>query len=182
MASPRVQLRRIELTEQLAPALLLAKEYGDWARRRAEADYGISLDAESERGLSIDLDGLLDARARLYLAELDAEPVGIGGLKPLSGNAGEIKRMYVRPAGRGLGIGKALLEQLVGDARALGYQTLCLETTAFMPEAQALYRSFGFAATDPYEGREFAEVPGAAEIQTFMALDLNRGQGREPNA
>ena len=53
MVSPRVQLRRIELTEQLAPALLLAKEYGDWARRRTEADYGISLDAETERGLSI---------------------------------------------------------------------------------------------------------------------------------
>jgi hypothetical protein len=46
-----------------------------------------------------------------------------------------------------------------------------------MPEAQALYLSFGFAATDPYEGREFEDVPGAAEIQTFMALDIGESEG-----
>jgi GNAT superfamily N-acetyltransferase len=152
--------------------MTLAREYGEWARARAEADYGIVVGSEGEGGLSIDLDGLLDTRARLYVAEVGDDAVGIGGLKPLSGDAAEIKRMYVRPAGRGLGIGKALLRQLIDDARALGFQTLRLETTAFMPEAQALYRSFGFAATDAYEGREFADVPGAAEIQTFMALDL----------
>ncbi len=177
MPHAEVRLRRIESTEQLAPAVLLAREYGEWALDRAKADYGIAVEHESESGLSIDLGGLLEERARLYVAEVGDDPVGIGGLKPLSDQAAEIKRMYVRPDCRGLGIGRTLLGQLVDEAQALGYRRLLLETTAFMPEAQALYLSFGFAATDPYEGREFEDVPGAAEIQTFMALDISESEG-----
>jgi ribosomal protein S18 acetylase RimI-like enzyme len=78
----------------------------------------------------------------------------------------------VRPGFRGLGVARALVQRLVRDAAALGYRCLRLETTAFMPEAQALYRSFGFAERGAYEGGEFAAMPGAAAILTFMELEL----------
>ena len=81
--------------------------------------------------------------------------------------------MYVRPSARGRGVGKALLGQLVEDARALGVRTVRLESAAFMVEAHALYRSFGFTEIEPFAGREFEDVPGAEEIQVFMALTLD---------
>jgi GNAT superfamily N-acetyltransferase len=81
---------------------------------------------------------LREPRARLYLAEIDGEPVGIGGLRPLSGDDAEIKRMYVRPSARGRGVGRAILQRLIDDARALGYRTIRLDSACFMHEAHAL--------------------------------------------
>jgi GNAT superfamily N-acetyltransferase len=56
----------------------------------------------------------------------------------------EIKRMYVRPEARGLGIGRALMEGMIDDARALSYRALRLESAAFMREAHASSRSISF--------------------------------------
>ena len=72
----------------------------------------------------------------------------------------------------GHGLGRQLLEQLLADARALEFRLIRLESAVFMLEAHALYRSAGFTDVPPYEGREFADIPGAAEIQVFMALQL----------
>jgi GNAT superfamily N-acetyltransferase len=116
------------------------------------ADYGIDLPFESEQGLFLGFEGMRDQRARLYLAEINGEPVGIGGLRPLSVDDAEIKRMYVRPSLRGLGVGRAILQQLIDDARALGYRTIHLDTGPFMHEAQALYRGFGFVPSSPHKG------------------------------
>jgi N-acetylglutamate synthase-like GNAT family acetyltransferase len=80
--------------------------------------------------------------------------------------------MYVRPSARGSGVGRALLAQLLDDACGLGFDVVRLESAAFMTEAHALYRSFGFHEVEPYEGREFENVPGAEEIQVFMAREL----------
>jgi GNAT superfamily N-acetyltransferase len=102
----------------LGPVVLLAGEFEEWVRASILADYGIDFEFKSERDLFLDLDGLLEPRARLYIAEINGEPVGIGGLRPLAANEAEIKRMYVRPSSRGLGVGRAILQRLIGDARA----------------------------------------------------------------
>jgi GNAT superfamily N-acetyltransferase len=155
---------------------LLAREYGEWALQRAQDEYGVvSESAGLDEQLTGGLDLLLEGRARLYLAEVGDAPAGIVGLKPLSDEAGEIKHLFVRPAFRGLGIARALLQQLISDAETLGYLRLLLETTAFMAEAKALYRSFGFVETSAYEGGEFGAVPGAAAILSFMVLELPIG-------
>jgi GNAT superfamily N-acetyltransferase len=99
-------------------------------------------------------------------------PVGIGGLKPVSAEVAEIKWVYVRPSARGRGVGRALLERLLDDARQLSFDVVRLQSAAFMAEAHALYRSFGFADVPPYEGHEFETVPGAEKIEVFMALEL----------
>lgn len=139
----------------------------------AKSEYGVDAESETEEGLSTSLDELLAPPASLYLAELDGSAVGLGGVKSVTPDVAEIKRMYVRPSARGRGIGRALLAWLVEDARALGARSVRLESAGFMVEAHTLYRSFGFAAIEPFAGREFEDVPGAEEIQVFMALNLD---------
>jgi GNAT superfamily N-acetyltransferase len=170
-----VDLRLVQAAEELSPVVSLAGEYAEWVRGRVLADYGIELEFESERDLFLDLDGLREPRARLYVAEIDGEPVGIGGLRPIGAHDAEIKRMYVRPSSRGLGVGQAILQRLIDDARPLGYRTIHLDTALFMHEAHALYRSFGFVPSSPHKGWEFESVPAIHEIAVFMSLDLGRG-------
>ena len=171
MAGPVVGLRLIRTADELGPVVVLAGEYEEWVRGRILADYGIDFEFKSERDLFLDLDGLLEPRARLYIAEINSEPVGIGGLRPLAAHEAEIKRMYVRPSSRGLGVGRAILQRLIDDARALGYRTIRLDSARFMHEAHALYRRFGFVPGSPYEW-EFESVPALLEITVFMRLDL----------
>ena len=169
-----VHLRLIQAADELSPVVLLAAEYAEWARECVLADYGINLEFESERDLFLDLDGLREPRARLYIAEISGEPVGMGGLRPLAADEAEIKRMFVRPSSRGLGIGRAILQQLIDDARTLGYTTIHLDSAPFMLEAHALYRRFGFVPSSPHKGWEFESVPAVHEIAVFMSLDLGR--------
>ena len=172
MGRAEVRLRIIEAADDLSPAILLATEFSDWARGRSEADYGIKLEEfERESRLLSDLEGLRLPPARLYLAEINDEPVGIGALRPLSADEAEIKRMYVRPSFRGLGVGRAILQQLIDDAHALGYRAIRLDSARFMHEAHALYRRFGFVPSSPHRW-EFESTPALRETAVFMRLDL----------
>ena len=104
-------------------------------------------------------------RGRLLLARIAGEPAGCVALRGLEGGAGEMKRLYVRPAYRGMGIGRMLAECVIDEARALGYRALKLDTLPAMGEAQALYRELGFVDTEPYNDNP---IEGAR----FLALVL----------
>jgi putative acetyltransferase len=93
------------------------------------------------------------------VARLRGRPVGCGALRPLreatlvrevGPRVGELKRMYVAPEARGLGIGRALLVRLEAEARTLGLDRLVLETGTRQAEALALYRRAGFTDIPPY--------------------------------
>lgn len=79
----------------------------------------------------------------------------------------EMKRLYVAPAGRGLGLGKALMGAVIGEARRLGYREMRLDTLPSMLTAQAMYRAAGFREIAPYY-----DTPVGGTV--FMALDLTR--------
>jgi putative acetyltransferase len=108
---------------------------------------------------------------RLLLAGVDATAAGCIALRPLSPAdvpdecAAEVKRLYVRLEARGRGLGAMLVAAVIAAARDLGYRTLKLDTLPQMPQAQKLYRRYGFRPCVPYYHNP---LPGAV----YMALDL----------
>lgn len=96
---------------------------------------------------------------RLYLAEHDGAVAGCIALRPMEEEGCcEMKRLFVREAVRGHGIGRLLAERTVADARALGYRTMKLDTLQRMESARSLYASLGFAAVPAYYENPMDEV------------------------
>lgn len=88
---------------------------------------------------------------RLGLALVDGEPAGCVALRRLDRERCEAKRLFVRPEFRGEGLGRALLEWIIAEARAAGYQWMYGDTIAeAMPTALAMYRRHGFQECEPY--------------------------------
>ena len=108
-------------------------------------------------------------RGAFYLVEHGDRVVAMGGLRRSEDGVAELKRVYVRPAGRGHRLGEAITRRLLADARTFGYRTVRLDTLPFMRSAQAVYESLGFADCAPYP----VEMPEAfrAHIR-YMALAL----------
>lgn len=104
-------------------------------------------------------------RGTLLLARVDGEGAGCVALRPLDGPIAELKRLYVRPAYRGLGLGRRLTEAAIAAARELGFERIRLDTTPEMAAAQQLYRGLGFRDVAPYRRNP---VPGAR----YLELDL----------
>jgi GNAT superfamily N-acetyltransferase len=86
---------------------------------------------------------------RLGIARVDAIPAGCIALRPLDATRCEGKRLYVRPAFRGQGLGRALLEWLAAEARAAGYREIIGDSMPVMREALELYKRIGFEVGEP---------------------------------
>jgi ribosomal protein S18 acetylase RimI-like enzyme len=166
-------------TDALEDVDSLFREYGDWVAESLGRHFGITLTEEDIAGLHAafraELPRLLGPRGRLLVARLGGvtgagDPVGVGALLPVDDTTAEIKRMYVRPAARGLGVGRELLARLVEDARAERYATVRLETVEFMTTALAMYREFGFVETESFESE--AASAGVEQVTISMELDL----------
>ncbi|MGE0764836.1 MAG: GNAT family N-acetyltransferase [Hyphomicrobiaceae bacterium] len=104
--------------------------------------------------------------ALLIARDAGGEPVGCVALRPLGDDGGcEMKRLYVAPEGRGVGLGRRLAQAIIAEARSLGCREMRLDTLPSMRGAIALYRSLGFVATAPYY-----DTPIAGTV--FLRLDL----------
>ncbi|HEU4919072.1 MAG TPA: GNAT family N-acetyltransferase [Candidatus Limnocylindrales bacterium] len=104
--------------------------------------------AVSRHGFSVER--LLAENVAFFVLRTDGMPAGCGGILLVDGEYGEVKRMWVRPAYRGRGFGRRLLDRLADHARANGISLLRLETGIHQHEAIALYERYGFRRIPPF--------------------------------
>jgi putative acetyltransferase len=144
--------------DRIAQARTLFEQYGAWL--------GIDL---SFQGFAAELAGLpglyVPPRGRLLLALASGEAAGCVALRPLEEPVCEMKRLFVRPAFRGQGFGKRLVERIVEEARAIGYSKMRLDTLPSMQSAIRLYNALGFARCAPYYDTPLRNT-------VFMELEL----------
>ncbi|HEY1480663.1 MAG TPA: MarR family winged helix-turn-helix transcriptional regulator [Gaiellales bacterium] len=108
------------------------------------------------RSISAERDELSPPAGILLMATLHDEPVGCAALKHRGDGLAEVKRMWVSPAVRGLGLGRRLLSDLESHARAHGTRTLRLETNRSLGEAIALYRATGYREVAAFSDEPYA--------------------------
>ena len=147
-----------ETKEDIASVRELFWEYLVWANSMNESEFNVSFDINLllERDME-ELNKFFLPRGRLLVAVLSEQHAGLICLKEITEDTGEIKRTYVRPEFRGRGIGRALLNSVLEEARTIGYKKIRLDSAGYMKEAHSLYRSVGFKDIEPYGGSEVPE-------------------------
>jgi ribosomal protein S18 acetylase RimI-like enzyme len=147
----------------------------DEARRLFE-EYGASLPPDLWfEDFRQELDGLPGdygppfGRLLLAIAE-DNAVVGCVALRRLQPGIGEMKRMFVRPGHRGIGLGKRLAAAVLSEAAKIGYERIRLDTAPTMTEAIGLYEALGFRRIEPYRHYSIDEI-------VCMDIVLNTIQG-----
>jgi DNA-binding MarR family transcriptional regulator/GNAT superfamily N-acetyltransferase len=129
---------------------------------RCFARYAKELDAKfaggfhTSRSISADPEELTPPDGYCVVARLRGVPIGCGALKLHGAAPAELKRMWVDPGSRGLGLGRRLLERLEALARENGVRVLRLETNRALEEAIGLYRAAGFAEVAPFNDEPYA--------------------------
>lgn len=141
-----------------------------WARelfREYAATLGFALDFQGFEEEMAALPGeYAEPEGTIVLAFAGEEPAGCVALRPLEeAGACEMKRMYVRPAARGRGLGRQLGERVMDDARARGYRVMRLDTIDTMIPAIALYEDLGFRTIPPYR---FNPIKGALYFEAEL--------------
>jgi putative acetyltransferase len=160
MPTDKITLLQADSRELVDTARALFREY-------AEA---IGTDLEYQ-GFAAELASLPEPytppSGALFVARVNEDVAGCVGLRPLGDGVGEMKRLYLRPAYRSVGLGKHLVEAIVQAAHKTGHRELRLDTLPSMTSAQALYRRLGFVEIAPYNDQH---LPGTH----FYALQLQR--------
>ncbi len=163
VTAPDIQLRVADSPEDLAAIRALFLDY--------QAYLGIDL---CFQGFAQELDTLpgdyVEPGGVLMLATVDGAPAGCCAFRPLTSsdhlNACEMKRLFVRSAFRGFGLGRQLVEQVMARASLAGYTTMLLDTLRDMEAARALYQEVGFVEVAPYYHNP---LPGAHYLMADLA-------------
>jgi DNA-binding MarR family transcriptional regulator/GNAT superfamily N-acetyltransferase len=123
----------------------------------AELDDRFEAGFDPQRSISASAPELTEPAGLLLVAWLRGEPVGCGALKLHRRAPAELKRMWVAPAARGLGVGRRILQELESHARARGATHVRLETNRSLTEATGLYRSAGYTEVEAFNDEPYAD-------------------------
>lgn len=134
MAEATITIARAALADGVSQALI----------RELNAELSGTYPEPGANHFGLNADEVAPGRGAFLVVYQDGTPVGCGALRRIDGETGELKRMYVAPAARGMGLGRRLLDALEAEARALGLRRLVLETGTRQHAAIALYRATGF--------------------------------------
>jgi DNA-binding MarR family transcriptional regulator len=126
------------------------------AQYMAEIDARFAVGFDPARSLPAEPEAFRPPAGAMLLATLHGEPVGCGAIKLDWGAPPYIKRMWVAPSARGLGVGRRLLAELEGRAAATGSAVVQLETNGALTEAIGLYRSAGYREVEPFNAEPYA--------------------------
>ena len=147
-----------------ASAITIAIEPEDGEdARRCVASYFAELAERFEGGFDATAGGYAGKPARqddpgcFLIARLEGRAIGCGALKTLDAETGEIKRMWIAPEARGLGLSRRLLERLETEARRRGMARVRLDTNRTLAEAQSLYRKAGYRDIARYNDNSYAD-------------------------
>lgn len=155
MSSLRICRERLESANAQA---LIAALNAELSERYPEDD--------SANHFRLDGHEVAPGRGTFLVAYDESVPIGCGAVRRIDEGVAELKRMYVAPAMRGRGVGRALLAALEAEARQLGVTRLVLETGPRQPEAIALYEREGFVPITAFG--EYEDHP----LSVFMGKDL----------
>lgn len=167
-----VEIRELKLPNDIDFVRKLWTDYLTWGNDNMQMLYGVHPHNPSEQ-VEQDInkiDKFLPPNGRLMLAFINNNACGIGCLKAINEEIGEVKRMYVDPSFRKAGAGRAILQSLIHAAKATGYKKVRLDSPKFMEAAHSLYRSFGFKDIPVYPEVEIPEE--FRQYLLFMELDL----------
>jgi DNA-binding MarR family transcriptional regulator/GNAT superfamily N-acetyltransferase len=153
------------VVERLLTAALVSVDVEDPASTAARfciESYFAELDTRFEAGfdpgrsISADVDELTEPAGLLLVARLRGEPIGCGALKLHGREPAEIKRMWVAPSARGLGVGRRILSELEEQALRRGVRLVRLETNRTLKEAGGLYRATGYVEVEAFNDEPYA--------------------------
>jgi GNAT superfamily N-acetyltransferase len=112
---------------------------------------------DTSSGSTASSEEFIRPRGAFLLARLDGKPLGCGAVRLLDPETAEIKRMWVSPQARGMGLAMRLLRQLEAIARDLGARTVCLDTNRVLREAQSLYEREGYGEVARFNDNPYAD-------------------------
>ena len=170
-ASTTIEFRRASNADSAVAQDIVGEALGDYG-------LGLLLDTSDKDLLDIEAhyEGRGGAFELIHLVEdRDAptpRPVGVLGWRPGIDGTLELKKVYLRRAARGRGIGRVAVERVIDRARALGSRAIVLETTNAMTGAIRLYTSLGFRRVTGEEAGSFANL--SPECEQAFRLDLVR--------
>ena len=156
ISTDEIEIRRDDILSPVVQRLISALNAELEARYPEEGANHFRLDPEE----------VADGRGAFLVVYIGGQSVGCGAVRRIEPTVAEIKRMYVAPEARGLGIGRQVLLELEAEAQRLGATRLVLETGPRQPEALALYHRAGFV-----EVPNFGEYIGC-ELSVCMAKEL----------
>jgi len=155
---PMIEIAPARFPEDRAAVIAIFREY--------IASVSVNLEFQDYESEFATLPGKYAApEGCLLLAWKQGEVVGCVALRQVDANRCEMKRVYVRPPARGVGLGQKLVQAILAQARTAGYARICLDVLPEFAAARHLYETFGFTDADPVT---FNPVPGTR----FLGLDL----------
>ena len=167
-----IEIRDAILPNDINCIKQLWTDYLTWGNNKMQLLYGVHPHNPTkavEQDIKM-ITKFLPPNGRLILAFMDENACGIGCLKSINEEIGEIKRMYVDPSFRQIGAGRAILQSLLNAAKELGYKKVRLDSPQFMEAAHSLYRSVGFKEIPVYAE---VEIPEAfRQYLLFMEIDV----------
>ncbi|GAB2600434.1 GNAT family N-acetyltransferase [Spirosoma areae] len=170
--SEKVKTRTVVIPDDLEAVKKLWFDYLAWGNDKMQELYGVHPHNPKE-AVEQDLQQISKFQppyGQLILAIYEGKVCGLGSLKSINPEIGEIKRMFVDPTSRRIGAGRAILEGLLAEAKKVGYKKVRLDSPKFMEAAHSLYRSFGFGDIEAYPEME---IPAEfKDYLLFMEIDL----------